>query len=465
MTLAQNHRQPLSGNRIIPTILSASISYRLYLSQSPNSRYMQASTVSKILKLQAYLFILLLVISCGAANKTTSPTDKLPGDGSTALDTPVIDSTKIIVDIEVKPDSLDRIYPNNRRDTYQISYALPLFLSEYPNVQRSNKYFSQISMDYWWGAKLAYDTLEAIGLNAQVNVYDTRNDSAQIAKIGERIGERGTHLLVGPVFPDGVKQLVPICNEQGVNIISPLARAEECEDYSNRVIFSKPSIAASNQYTAEYIHKKYDSTYPVFIFCRNVSYEKSEALFYQEALSKHFESVTLEVIKSNYVSKGQLSGDFPDSSLVIITSEKETYVTSVLAETRRSLKDFVVFGHEKWLEFQAIDFDAWERLNMHFVSSMQIDYCNELTQDFVKHYRKVYHAEPSKFAISGYSDALYFGLHLNLFGTNFQRYFGEVDLRLPSGNLDFAQTTGCDAFFNQQIQILKLKDHELVVAP
>lgn len=421
---------------------------------------MEASIVSKVLKLQAYTFLLLLVVSCGAANKTVTPTTN-PGDRP-AIDTPVIDSSKLDIDIVSKPDSLDLIYPNNKKDTYNIAYALPLFLKDYPKLKRTDKYFSEISLEYWWGSKIAFDTLASIGLSARVNVYDTEKDSARIEEIARKLKKKNTDLLVGPVFPNSVKQLLPLCEEGSMNIVSPLAKIEECSDYGNHTIFSKPSVAIANQSAAQHICDRYDSIHPIFIFCRDVSYEKAEANFFQEVLSEHFESVTLKVIKSNYVDRSQVAKEFPDSSILIITSQRETFVTSVLAEARRSLKDFVVFGNEKWLDFQAIDFQAWERLNMHFVATQNIDYCDELTQDFIKRYRKAYHAEPSKFAIAGFSDAMYYGMHLHLFGTNFQRYFGEVKLELPGGTLRQKQSKECEAFFNSRVYIQRFRNNELV---
>ena len=424
---------------------------------------MRAIIIGTPQKIISFFCVLLAVAACSGAQKTGIPPQQ---DIVLESDTPVIDSTKIKDDIIIsdQTDSLDKVYPKNRKDTYQLAYVLPFFLKEYPNLSKTNEYYSNLSFEYWWGAKLAFDTLESIGFNAGINIYDTRNDSAQIASIGTKLVQRNTDLIIGPIFPGNVAQLVELCDSNSMNLLSPLAQTSSCEPFSNRILFAKPSTEIVNVETCRYITEKYDSTYPVFIFCREVDYEKSEAEFFEAALGKHFKSVKLHSVNSNYVGKGSFKNSFPDSSIVIITSERESFVSSVLAEMRRSLKEFTSFGSDRWLEFQATDFDAWERLNTHFISTLNIDYCNSLSQDFIRRYRKTYHAEPSKYAISGYSDALYFGMHLHLFGTSFQRYFGEIELNLPHNQMHMEQDKDCGCYFNSQVYILRLKDHELVIA-
>ena len=60
------------------------------------------------------------------------------------------------------------------------SLFLPFFLEYGPGY---SEYVANLSAQFYMGAMLAVDTLEAKGLNAKIHVFDTRNDSITIAKL------------------------------------------------------------------------------------------------------------------------------------------------------------------------------------------------------------------------------------------------------------------------------------------
>lgn len=398
------------------------------------------------------------LVACGGAQKTTKDTTITP---------PKADSTAIGVVNEkvdeeiIEPDSLDIVYPKNEKDTYNIQYLLPLFLNEYPTVSRRNNYFSNIAFDYWWGAQLAFDTLETIGMNADVTISDTRNDTTRISS--SLRGTKDVDLIFGPFFPKNVSHLTSYCEAQSCNLISPLAVIEDAKGFDHRTFFTKPRISELNQQIADFVMNKLDSTQEIMIFCRSVAYERREAELLKSMLPLRSQKLAEIVeIDGSYVDKGSVKGSFPEASIVIICSDKETFVTSIYAEMRRSLKDFRVIGREKWLEFASMDVEAWERLNTYIFASSQVDYCDELLIGFIKKYRKKYSTEPSKYAIMGYYETLVFGLYLHLYGTNFQRYINEISLKLPHTQFQFVQDEESKAFFNNFLYILKFNDRELV---
>lgn len=416
--------------------------------------------MNKAQLLRIFLIIAsMALVACGGAQKTTKPdTTNVDKPDSLASDT----VANVIKEEKPELDSLDLVYPKNEKDTYHIRFLLPLFINEYPTVSRKNKYFSSIAFDYWWGAKLAFDTLESIGFSAEVTVQDTRNDTNQIKSA--LADKKPTDLIFGPFFPENASFVTPYCLENNCNLVSPLAMIDDAKGFNHRSFFSKPKTTELYRQMADFIVNGLDSTQKIFIFCRSVSYEKKEAEMLKSMLPASVQALTqIEETEGSYVDKGSVKSSFPDSSIVVICSDKETFVTSVYAEMRRSLKDFRVIGREKWLEFASMDVGAWERLNTHIFSTTHIDYCDELLIDFIRRYRKKYRTEPSKYAIIGFSESLMYGLYLHSYGTNFQRYINELDLSLPHTKFNFVQDPETKAFFNDFLYILKFSDRELVV--
>ncbi len=407
-----------------------------------------------------FVFVLSLIFGCSGAQKTTQINYEV--EKSDSISTSKDEVIKEIEKEDAIIDSLALAYPLNLKEQYNITYLLPLFLNEYPNLSSSHKFLAEVALAFWWGAQLALDTLKNAGFNAKVNVLDTENDTTVLKrKINELTDSQ--HLFFGPLFPSNLSVLNKFSKEQNVNIISPLATVDACNDFNDRMIFSKPNINEINKATADFITAKFDSLYNIFIYCRAIDYEQKEAQSIYNALPKRIQKrVKIDEINKNYVDKNYLRGKVGDSAVVIICSDKESFVTTVIAELRRALGNYYVIGREPWIDFQSMDAEAWARLNMHFMCTQNLNYSDTLLKPFLRKYRKKYQTEPSKYAIAGYYETIYYCLYLNTYGTNFQRFKNELDFKLPYLDINLIQNQECKYFFNSQVKILTFKDHQLI---
>lgn len=359
------------------------------------------------------------------------------------------------------PDSLELVYPYTPKDQYDVSFLLPLYLNEYPGISERNKYLASWSMDFWLGARLAFDTLASIGFNARVTLHDTRGDTAELGRQLKGLTE--TDLLIGPLTPDHIRLLAPFVQSHNINMVSPLATFEELGGLNDRVFLSKPPVEVLNKATANLVTSKYGNAYPVVIYCRSVGYEIDEAKQILELLPKRIaENARIQEIEGSYVARGALTGSLPDSALVLICSDKEPFVTSVLAELRRTMNPHKVVGRESWLEFQNLDVSAWQKLDMHFIATGYVDYTDTLLQSFVERYRMKYHTEPSRYAISGFVETLYYCLYLSSYGLNFQAKLNQLDLSLPYETLHLTQDPSTLVFYNDRVKVLKLVKGRLI---
>jgi hypothetical protein len=91
-----------------------------------------------------------------------------------------------------------------------------------------------------------------------------------------------------------------------------------------------------------------------------------------------------------------------------------------------------------------------------------VDYTDTLLQSFVAHYRQKYHAEPSRYAISGFVETIYYCLYLNNYGANFQAKLNQLELSLPFESLHLAQDPSNLVFYNDHVKILKLVNDQLI---
>ncbi|MDN8977955.1 hypothetical protein Q0P22_15305, partial [Staphylococcus aureus] len=73
------------------------------------------------------------------------------------------------------------------------------------------------------------DSVAAQGLNFKLNVFDTEDDNAHISHLYKNERFKQSNLIIGPVFPEGLKFISAYSKENNAIIVSPLAASEPTE--------------------------------------------------------------------------------------------------------------------------------------------------------------------------------------------------------------------------------------------
>lgn len=84
-------------------------------------------------------------------------------------------------------------------------------------------------IDFYQGFKLGLDSAATQGLNFKLNVFDTQDDNAHISVLYKNERFKQSNLIIGPVFPDGLKFISNYAKENNAVIVSPLAASEPAE--------------------------------------------------------------------------------------------------------------------------------------------------------------------------------------------------------------------------------------------
>jgi ABC-type branched-subunit amino acid transport system substrate-binding protein len=69
---------------------------------------------------------------------------------------------------------------------------------------------------------LALDSLKKLGLNAEVYVYDIKNDTNQTKKILNKSELKGLDLVIGPFFPENADFVAKWCKINRVRMVCPV---------------------------------------------------------------------------------------------------------------------------------------------------------------------------------------------------------------------------------------------------
>ncbi len=113
----------------------------------------------------------------------------------------------------------------------QINIVLLLpFNTENPTALKNNQ-----AMQFFTGAKVALTRLAKTGKNINVKVLDTKNDT-DIQGVLAATDLSKVDAVIGPLKAGGVIEVAEFLKGSGIGIVSPLANAEDLNNYENLLI-------------------------------------------------------------------------------------------------------------------------------------------------------------------------------------------------------------------------------------
>lgn len=299
-----------------------------------------------------------------------------------------------------------------------IAMMLPMGLD---HLRPGSKYTSSgltkanMSVEYYQGFKLALDSLTADGANFKLRLYDSKDEDAQSHSLALNPLIKNSDLIVGPVFPDGIKIFATGLNTKSP-IVSPLSPASPATINSDNLITVMPPLEYHGWGAAQFINDKLKPK-KIFILRSGFSQEQD----YVRGFKNATDSLSKKKIRiiTVVISKGQLSGLIPQLSkteqnvfVVAATDQAFLNVTLRSLDTLNRHYPVVLFGHPSWQKFGFLKVDILQRLKTHITSADQVDYKSDASMEFIRVYHRLYHVEPTDYAIKGFDEGMYFGKQL-----------------------------------------------------
>ena len=355
---------------------------------------------------------------------------------------PVKPAAKVAVISMILPMGLDHVRPRNYSGT---------------GLSQAN-----MSIEYYQGFKLALDSLAAQGANFKLQLYDSKDDNSTTLGLAYHTEVRNSDLIVGPVYPDGLKQFAVVMGTR-MAVLSPLSPASPATIKSNNLITAIPPLEYHAVGAAQYINDKLKPK-KIFILRSGFSQEND----YVQNFKKATDSLSNKKVKivSVIITRGKLSGLLPQLS----KTERNVFVIpatdqAFLGVTLRSLdtlnKNYpvILFGHPSWEKFSFLKADILQRLKTHITSSDKVNYKQEGTVAFLRSYRKVYHVEPTEYAIKGFDEGLFFGRQLSEGNKNMAE-IDKTDFTGIHNGFHFVKKPGL-GWVNTHVNILMYSNFEL----
>ena len=307
----------------------------------------------------------------------------------------------------------DTTFIFEKKERYKVAIMLPFNLDK-----ASGDPYTNVSTEFYMGAQLALDSLEKLGLKAEVFIHDTRTDSTSLKKVMVRPEFKGIDLVIGPLMGDNAEIVARWCKQNGVRMVCPVAANTAVLKNNPFVYQAVPSDFTMMEGLAGYVLKNHAKEQ---ILLLKTGLEKDKLNY--EAFRNSFMSLPtngarpklIEVSMDNYatfIKKGV------NTVFVCPTVDRSTAVKfhnglNTATENEKNNIEIFVYGTKDWLNFDEL---AIYKTFYHFAycSPNDFSYSDPRVIALHKKYRSEYKSDMTKIAVQGFDVTFYFASRMLL---------------------------------------------------
>jgi len=393
---------------------------------------------------KAIIFLLLCSILAACSPKVRKvpvpPVKVIPKESNTNVEVkPVPKFTEAIISVLI-PFNLNR---------------LNLETATKAQIERAD-----MAIDFYQGVKMGIDSAASYGLNFKVNVYDSREDSSQLLVLTKKEALKNSNIIIGPVFPEGIKYLTNYTISNDLPMVSPLSASKPSEFNNPKLISVVNHINLHSEKIAAYIGAKYDI---VVLINPKKTEDEEFASPIKKLLNQNYPNVIVQEFTSAYAFETRMIKD--KKYAVVVCSSDLAFVTPTLDKLAKLAKlkandyELQLFGHPNWIK-QNYNAEQLQTLNTIISSSYLVNYKETNVINFVKKYRSNFNFEPSEYSIKGFDIGFYFGKLIAKHGKNYLDFLTKDKYKGLHNSFNFVYNP-LYGYYNKELMLLQYKNLRL----
>ena len=271
---------------------------------------------------------------------------------------------------------------------------------------------AELAIDFYQGFKLGLDSLSSGGHNYNLQVFDTQNHETRIVNLAMSGSVKNQDLIVGPIFPEGIRTFSEFSDLGKILQVSPLAASKPSEFNDPDLVSINNSIDQHGLKIAEFINKQYKpEDVQIVLINTQKTLDASYSGFIKRYLNELSGSGFWVIERPNFIGiEGYLSST--KNNLVLITSTDRAFLLPAidkLYNLKHKKFRIELFGHPDWMKASYLNPEKMQALNARISASYFVNYNAQNVKNFVARYRDEFGMEPSEYAFKGFDTAYYFG--------------------------------------------------------
>lgn len=259
-----------------------------------------------------------------------------------------------------------------------------------------------LTLDFYSGVLMAFDSLKKMGINLKVDVYDTEKSLSRSTALARNIND--TDVVIGPLLSKNFNSVASILERKNLAIVSPITKKV---NLGKNVFQSRPNDDVLKMKIINYFAA--DSTAQVVIIS-DVKRKATSTLLKKKFTNAAMVSSRLDkkTQKDEYyvLEQDLLDVIKPGNNIVFLETDNKNFVSNVSS----MLNALLVKGTNITLTttnandaFEHEEVSNYHLSNLHFTFPSITKIVDEDSNNsFVKKYKKEHKISPSEFAIRGF---------------------------------------------------------------
>lgn len=370
---------------------------------------------------------------------------------------------------ETKPAASNKEETTTKRFTEaNVSLLIPFKLRqlELKNATKAQLEDVDMAIDFYQGVLLGFDSAAATGLNFKVNVFDSRDETSRLGELLKTETLKNSNIIIGPVFPDGLKYMTDYSIAHDLPLVSPLAASKPSDFNNPKLISIVNNIDQHATKIADYIAKHYQSNNSIVVLInpRKTADEQFAAPIRNRFKEKYSDFVVQEFTSTYAFETRMIKGK---RYAVVICSSETPFVTPSIDKLFKLKRlpsggyAINLFGHPNWVK-QTYNVNQLQELNAILSTSYRVDYKQAAVINFVKKYRAKYNFEPSEYSFKGFDIGYYFAKLLAKHGPKYLDYLTKEKYKGLHNSFEFVYNSKF-GYINTNLSLIQYKNLSLTL--
>jgi LysM repeat protein len=338
------------------------------------------------------------------------------------------------------------------KNEYNILILLPFSLDKNPDG------ITSISTEFLMGAQVALDSLERLGLNANVQVLDVGVDTAKMKSMLNQKEFNDVDLIIGPLMGKNLDIVARWCNVNKVRMISPVTAQTEILKNNQYAIDAVTSDITLMQGIAKYIVENNSRDQIVLV----KTGAKDDELY--QAFRKKFMTLSAASSKQKLIEIDMLDLGTHirkgGNTIFIVPSRDKIVATKFInalnkVASKAGTGTIAFYGMKEWVNFDDIKGFYKNKYQFHFASSNDFNYTYDETKNLMRSFRREYNSDLSKWGAQGFDITFYFIQSLLMEGKPKAGVMNDIKLT-STGSGNGQENKACFILKQVDYEIIKL---------
>jgi hypothetical protein len=276
---------------------------------------------------------------------------------------------------------------------------------------------------------------------------------------------RSSDLIIGPIFPNGIKQFATYSKSRKTPMVSPLA-ASDPSNYNNPYLISFNSAIDQHAFKAAEFVKTDLRPKKVILIRSGQADEYKYAVPFKKGMDSLAKGIPFAEIGIKSVGYPNIYKSLSPVGLnvIVLPATDRIFLLTILPELEKLTANYqiAIIGHPGWGKASFLNNNQLELLNTYITSAYQVDYKSARVANFLKYYRSKYSLEPSEYAFKGFDIGFYLGNLMNKYGKDYFAEVRNISFNGIHNNFKFLNDIRY-GYYNIGLMVMKYRFNELEI--